>query len=146
MPQVSRFFIKSGLLFMVASLIVAVVMAAPESWNLPRWSAALGTTQLHLFVVGWITQIIFGVAIWFFPNWTREQPRGRPWVNWSCFATLNAGLVLRAISETAMAAGYGGAGWAWAMSIAAILHVLAALLFAATIWPRVKGRKKRRRG
>lgn len=144
MPTVSRFFIKSGLIYMVAALLVAVAVAAPESWMLPQWTKALDATQIHLFAVGWITQIIFGVAIWFFPNVSRENPRGPEWLCWACFGALNIGLVLRAVSEIAVAAGPGGVLWSWALTVAAVLHVVAALLFAVAIWPRVKGRKKRR--
>ncbi len=145
MPTVSRWFIKSGILFMVASLLVALAMAAPEGWGLPGWVNALESTHLHLFVVGWITQIIFGVALWFFPKKSRESPRGSPLINWTCFAALNTGLVLRAVSETAFAQGVAGAGWAWVMTAAAALQFAAAVLFAAAIWPRVKGRKSRKK-
>lgn len=71
------------------------------------------------------------------------MPRGPEWLSWGCFATLNLGLVLRAVSETAMVMGYAGAGWSWAMTVAAILQVIAALAFAVAIWPRVKGRERR---
>lgn len=131
---------------MVASLLVALAMAAPDPWRLPAWIAALESTHLHLFVVGWITQIIFGVALWFFPKQSRERPRGSPAVNWSCFGALNAGLLLRAVSETAFAQGYTGVAWSWVMTAAAVLQFAAALLFAVAIWPRVKGRKKRKKG
>lgn len=140
MPLVSRLFVKSGLLFMVAALIVGVAINAPESWDLPRWFQALESTHFHLFVVGWITQIIFGVALWFFPKWNRDQPRGPAWLSWGCLGTLNVGLVLRAFSETAFAVGAATTGWAWTMTIAALLQFIAAGLFAVAIWPRVKGR------
>lgn len=145
MPTVSRWFIKSGILFMVAALLVAVAMAVPAEWGLPGWVGALGTTHFHLFVVGWITQMIFGVALWFFPKKSRETPRGAAWINWSCFGALNAGLVLRAVSETAFAQGYTGAGLSWMMTVAAVLQFAAAVLFAVAIWPRVKGRKNRKK-
>ncbi len=146
MPTIARAFIKSGLIFMIASLLVAVAIAAPDEWNLPRWINALGMTHFHLFAVGWITQIIFGVALWFFPSWSRDKPRGPEWLSWSCFATLNIGLLLRAASETAFAMGHTGTGWSWVMSASACLQLGAAIFFAVAIWPRVKGRKRRKRG
>jgi heme/copper-type cytochrome/quinol oxidase subunit 1 len=30
----------------------------------------------HLFLVGWVTQMIFGVIYWMFPIITRTRPRG----------------------------------------------------------------------
>ncbi len=145
MPTVSRWFIKSGILFMVASMVVALAMAAPDAWGLPGWVSVLRPTHFHLFAVGWITQMIFGVALWFFPKKSREAPRGSAWVNWSCFGTLNAGLVLRAVAETAFVQGYTGTGWSWVMTVAAVLQFAAAVLFAFAIWPRVKGRRKRKK-
>ncbi len=140
MPTVSRAFIKSALLFMLAALLVALLVTAPSSWGLPTWTDQLRTTHIHLFVVGWITQIIFGVALWFFPKWSREQPRGPEWIGWSCFGALNLGLILRAVTETATVAGAVGIGWSWTTTIAALLQFVAALLFVVAIWPRVEGR------
>jgi hypothetical protein len=31
---------------------------------------------LHLFMIGWVTQMIFGVAYWMFPRVSKENPRG----------------------------------------------------------------------
>lgn len=140
MPKIARYFIKSGIVFMVLSLATAVLVSAPEAWNLPGWTGALQMTHFHLFVVGWITQIIFGVAMWFFPKWSRQSPRGPEWIGWTSFGTLNVGLALRAISETAFAAGGATAVWSWVMSLAALLQFAAAVLFAVAIWPRVKKR------
>lgn len=140
MPLISRLFIKSGIVFMIASLLVAMAVALPESLHPFEGVSALRMTHFHLFVVGWITQIIFGVALWFFPKYSRERPRGPEWLGWGSFFSLNAGLVLRAVTETAFAAGASAAGWSWAMSAAAALQFAAAVLFAFAIWPRAKGR------
>ena len=145
MPTISRIFIKSGLLFMVASLVVALGASAGDMLGLPGWVVGLRSTYFHLFTVGWITQIIFGVALWMFPGWSRKKPRGPAWLGWSCFAALNGGLLLRFASETAFAAGHHGGLWSWMMTAAAILLVAAAMLFAAAVWPRLKSREKRRR-
>ncbi len=140
MPTISRIFIKAGILFMVLSLLVAAAVAAPESFGLPRWVRALSMTHFHLFTVGWITQIIFGVALWLFPKWSKEKPRGPVWAGWTCFGAINAGLLLRASSETAMAMGYTGGFWSVAMASAAVLQLTSAVFFAALIWPRVGGK------
>ena len=142
MPKIARYFIKSGIVFMVLSLATAVLVSAPEAWNLPAWTGALQMTHFHLFVVGWITQIIFGVALWFFPKYSRDAPRGPAWIGWASFGALNIGLIARAITETAFAAGFQGAVVASAMTAAALLQLAAAVLFAVAIWPRVKPRGK----
>ncbi|MFW5968096.1 MAG: hypothetical protein ACOCV2_11290, partial [Persicimonas sp.] len=72
MPTVNRIFLKLALLYFVAALACAVWMA----WSGGATGARLLPTYLHLFTVGWITQMIIGVALWLFPKWTREHPRG----------------------------------------------------------------------
>lgn len=35
--------------------------------------AALSVTYVHLFVVGWLTPLIFGVALWLFPKMSESM-------------------------------------------------------------------------
>ena len=65
-------------------------------------------TYLHLVTVGWLTNLIFGVAFWMFPRYTAESPRGSDALGWASYAGLNAGLLLRLIGEPAQLAGAGG--------------------------------------
>jgi hypothetical protein len=53
----------------------------------------------HLFVLGWLTQLIFGVVFWMFPNYSTEQPRRSESLGWWTYALLNIGLLLRVIIE-----------------------------------------------
>lgn len=52
-------------------------------------------------MVGWVTQMIIGVAFWMFPKYTRERPRGSEALAWITYVLLNVGLLLRAIAEPA---------------------------------------------
>jgi hypothetical protein len=38
--------------------------------------ATLNHVYVHLFVVGFVAQMIFGVAFWMFPRYSRDEPRG----------------------------------------------------------------------
>ena len=61
---------------MVGAMLAGLAGAA---WG-EEWQTSLYFTYLHLLVVGWITQIIFGVAFWLFPRiWPRVSVviRGR---------------------------------------------------------------------
>src|SRR5690554_3982056 len=98
MPTISRLFIKSGLIYLVGALVFALLLSIAPYVALPDVLGAMGPTYLHLFMVGWVTQIIVGVALWFFPRYSKEAPRNREWVNYLCFITLNLGLVLRLIA------------------------------------------------
>jgi hypothetical protein len=94
---------------------------------------------IHLFVLGWITQLIFGVVFWMFPKYSAERPRRSESLGWWTYALLNIGLLLRVIGEplnTTRPSVLSG----WMLVISAILQFLAGLMFAVNSWGRVKER------
>jgi hypothetical protein len=143
MPLIARLFIKCGLIYFVAALLLALVLSTRHHVALPPYLSAMGTTQLHLFMVGWVTQIIFGVAIWFFPRYSRDKPRGRDWLNYTAFITLNLGLLLRLVTEPLQATDPSPL-ITHAMVGSALLQWLASLAFAVNIWPRLRPQKSTR--
>jgi hypothetical protein len=121
---------------LLAALLLGAVLAIP---GLPTSVAVLGPAQLHLFVVGWLTQLIMAVAHWMFPRHSVEKPRGRQGLIWATMALLNSGLLLRVVAEPLQALRPEGI-WGWALVLSAILQWLAALAFIADVWPRVRER------
>jgi len=107
--------------------------------QLSRWSLsqALWPTYLHLLVFGWLTQLIFGVAIWLFPRDPRAPDRSSSSPGWVCYWCFNLGLILRAVGEPARAGGYNTGP---ALAVAAVLQLAAAWIFVLIVWPRVKER------
>ncbi|MFQ6675299.1 MAG: hypothetical protein ACE5LH_03025, partial [Fidelibacterota bacterium] len=95
MPRLTRWFIKLGLLYLVLSLFLGVLLGGQTFLHLPDSIQAWTRVFLHLFMVGWVTQLIFGVAYWMFPVHSKERPRGREGLAWATFLLLNAGLILR---------------------------------------------------
>lgn len=139
MPTLSRWYIKTALVYLVAGLFASLVSAAQAPLNLPLALGAIRPVTLHLFTVGWITQMIFGVAIWMFPRATRERPRGNIPLAIAAYLLLNSGLAIRIIFEplytvrTAEAAG-------WLLVLSAGLQWAAGISFATYVWARVKER------
>ncbi|MCA9972495.1 MAG: hypothetical protein KC425_19875, partial [Anaerolineales bacterium] len=76
MPPLTRWFIKSAIVYLAAALLLAVVLALPGSVPLPAFVRLLNPAFFHLFLVGWVTQMIFGVIYWMFPIVSRARPRG----------------------------------------------------------------------
>lgn len=144
MPTVSRLFLKFGLIYFVAAMASGVAMG----WLGGAWGTLLLPTYIHLFVVGWITQIIIGVALWLFPKWTREQPRGREWMSWVALVTLNLGLLLRVATETLHARHTldpSPQQWlAWGLVASALLQWVGGMAFMINIWGRIKPKRKRK--
>jgi cbb3-type cytochrome oxidase subunit 1 len=139
MPPLTRLFIKSALVYLVAALVAGALLALPVDAAAHPILTAFAPTYLHLLMIGWLTQLIFGVAYWMFPRYTRERPRGSRALAATTYATLNAGLLLRAVAEPAVALRAGPA-WGWALAASAVLLWLASLLFLANTWGRVKER------
>lgn len=136
MPKLSRYFIKSALICLaVGALLTGLVMGGANT--LPSVLLALRPLALHLLTVGWATQLIFGVAFWMFPHFTKEQPRGDERLAWLAFLALDVGLVLRALGEP-VAALRPGAFAAIMLPMAAVLQVAAMVLFGLVTWPRIK--------
>jgi hypothetical protein len=100
-------------------------------------SRAVWPTYLHLLVFGWLTQLIFGVALWLFPRDSGSPVRGGSSLGWVCYWLLNIGLLLRAVGEPARMIGY---RIGWVLAVAAVLQAAAGWIFVLMIWPRVKER------
>lgn len=139
MPPLTRWYIKSSLLFFIAALLAGLALAARPLLDMPAWISALGPVYFHLFMVGWVTQLIFGVVWWMFPKHTLERPRGSEGLGWATFALLNVGLLLRLVSEPLNSLQPQPA-WGWLLVISAVLQWLAGVAFAANTWSRVKER------
>lgn len=105
----------------------------------PLAAAALAPIFLHLFMWGWVTQLIFGVVYWMFPKHSRQQPRSSEALWVVTFWSFNIGLLLRLIGEPLHLL-RPEALWAWLAVLAALLQWLAAMVFVVNSWGRVKGR------
>jgi hypothetical protein len=137
MPPITRWFIKAGLVFFVAALVAAVLLAAQSTWQFSPFLGAFGPAYFHLFMVGWITQLIIGVAVWMFPKYSIQQPRGNERMLWAVFWLLNVGLVLRVVAEPLNTLQPGGM-WGGVVALSAVLQWLGGMGFFANAWTRVK--------
>jgi hypothetical protein len=125
--------------YLVLAFALALIMGVGISYSLPAWMRVISPVYFHVFMVGWVTQLIFGVVYWMFPRYRREQPRGRTWLAWITLVTLNLGLMLRMVAEPAVALQKGGA-WQLLVVIAAMLLWFSGLGFVINTWGRVKER------
>jgi hypothetical protein len=139
MPTLSRWFIKIGMLYFVAGLMIGASLLAQPVMG---WSASLQLLRpvyLHFLFIGWVTQIIMGVGYWMFPKYSKEKPRGREWLGWAVLISLNAGMILRAVGEPMIVlAPQAGAGWT--LAAASLFLLLAGWGFIFNTWGRIKER------
>lgn len=134
MPETTRWFIKASLVHLVLGTSVGIWQQIPGAAI-----SGLSAVSMHLLVFGWLSQLIFGVAIWMFPVYSKEFPRGPEWISWGIFIALNSGLALRAIFEPLQGFAPTGVG-SWMLVTSAFLQWLAGVAFVAILWPRVRGK------
>lgn len=140
MPSLARTFIKASFAYLIAAFLLGALMTLDGWLSFSRWLRVLYFSQLHLLVVGWISQLALGVAYWMFPRFLKEQdprPRGSERLAYAVIVALNAGLLLRfALEPFSM---LNPQPWlAAALSLSGILQALAVLGFGWLIWGRIR--------
>jgi hypothetical protein len=140
MPPLARTFVKVAFVYFVAAFALGALMALDQWLTLGRWLKTVYLSQLHLLVVGWISQLAIGVAYWIFPRFRKEQnipPRGSAELARAVLIGLNAGLILRFLVEPFYL--MGPRPWLAALlALSGILQALAVLGFAWLIWGRIR--------
>lgn len=97
----------------------------------------------HMLMVGWITQIIFGVSMWMFPGRTREEGFTAQKLGWLTYLFLNLGLLLRIAAEP-MLSYSDNTIWSLLILVSALLQVVSAVTYVMEMWPRIQPKKQRR--
>jgi len=137
MPLLSRTMIKLGMIHLVLAMSIGVLMVAQPILGLPLWLGTLRPVYLHMITIGWLTQLIFGVAYWMFPKHSREKPRGNERLGWAGMVLLNIGAIFRAIGEP-LAVFHPNTGWI--LVISAVCLLLSGWGFILNTWTRVRER------
>lgn len=129
MPLPTRLFIRFAMGYLLLGLLAGIALALDPALR------TFWPTYLHLITVGWLTQLIFGVAFWLFPRASRKHKRGREGYIWASLVLLNAGLLLRVAAEPF---DLGAADQSF-LVLSALFHLGAAMCFVANMWPRLQG-------
>ena len=140
MPPLVRIYVKAAFIYFIGAFVLGALIALDTWLGLARWLRAVYLSQLHLLMVGWITQLAIGVAYWIFPRFRKgenPEPRGSDRLAWAVFILLNAGLLLRFAFEPFYL--MGPQPWlAATVALSGVLQALAALDFGLLIWGRVR--------
>jgi hypothetical protein len=138
-PRESRLFVKTSLVAIVVAFGAGGTMAIMKAlgWGFPDvWA----TEHAHIAFVGWLVNLVIGIAWWMlplnrerFPSTAGRYPPNAPYLVWWL---LNAGLCLRVVSEPYLAIGIVPRA---ALVVASCAQALAIVVFAVTIWARVRG-------
>jgi hypothetical protein len=137
MPPLTRWFIKTSLVYFILALTVGLLLAVQGIWSLSLRLAGMFPVYIHLLVEGWLTLLIMGVVFWMFPKYTRDRPRGSEALGWATYILVNVGLIIRVISEP-INTQQPAMLWGWLLVTAAVLQWSGGMAFVANTWSRVK--------
>ncbi len=138
MPTLTRALVRTSFIYLVLALLAGILLAIQPVIASLSLAGVMGV-YIHLFVLGWISQLIFGIVFWMFPKFSMDRPRGSEALGWITYASLNTGLVLRAIGEPMNAADPSLIS-TWLLVLSAVILWLAGAAFIAKTWMRVKER------
>jgi hypothetical protein len=127
------------MLCLILAFVSRALISLLSLWGQPAGAAALAPVFLHLFMWGWVSQLIFGVVYWMFPKLSRDQPHGHEGLWLATFCCFNLGLIFRVIGEPLHLL-RPEALWAWLTMASALLQWFAGMAFVANTWGRVKER------
>ncbi len=138
MPFESRLFVKTSLVALLLAFAVGAALAVAESLGIavsPIWAVE----HAHLAFVGWLVNVVVGIALWMlplardrYPETAGRYPKRGPLL---VYGLLNGGLVLRIAFEPMLGAGLVPRV---AVCISAVAQLAAILAFALIAWQRVR--------
>lgn len=122
MPRLSAWAVRAALLHLLVGFSLGALLLWNKGLPFGGWVWALLPGHIELLMVGWIAQLILGVAFWILPRYPGGS-RGDARLAWAALVLLNAGVLLVAVGLAAWGRG---------------LEFAAAGLFALHAWGRVR--------
>jgi hypothetical protein len=139
-PFESRLFVKTSLVGLALTFLVGAVTLVFEALGRPL-PAIVGVEHAHLGFVGWLVNLVIGIALWFlplnreaFPETQGRYPRRLPE---TIFALLNGGLAIRLIAEPLVLRGDSPPA-VLLIVISALAQFAAIVSFGYIAWQRVR--------
>ncbi|HXF94571.1 MAG TPA: hypothetical protein VNI61_00575 [Gemmatimonadales bacterium] len=133
MPRVSAWFVRTALGYLVVGFSLGAWLLAEKglgSRTALAW--ALRPAHLEFLLIGWLVQLVMGVALWIFPRFgVPRSAYGSAGLAWSAFVLLNAGVLLVSVAPLLPA----GAPLA---ALGRAIEIAAAAAFAVNLWGRVR--------
>ena len=128
MPRVSAWFVRASLCHLVAGFLIGALLLAGKGITLgfDAWALrALRPVHIEMLLVGWMIQLVMGVAIWIFPRFVlRRAPQRSAVTAWLALALLNWGVLLVSLGGSFLAAGR-------------LFEIAAAASFGVHLWGRL---------
>ena len=147
MHSLVRRFIKTGIVFLMTGLLLGAWMMIRREFTGVFPSRYEISAHTHLVAVGFVMQMILGVALWLFPRPATDDTRYKPALIVSTWWLVTMGTAARAASELARSHVQHDA-LRWAVVLSGLAQLAGLSLFFYTMWTRIravgsKGREDR---
>jgi hypothetical protein len=142
MPLESRRFAKAALIFLLLTFLAGAAFTVARGAGVAV-PAIFAVEHGHAGFVGFLVNIVIGVALWMLPlnrdRYPNTQGRYPQWAPTLCFWLLNGGLAVRLVAEPLDVLAMHSSLLAMIVNLAAIVQVAAVVIFVAIAWQRVRG-------
>jgi hypothetical protein len=142
MPFESRLFIKTEIVFLVLTFAIgaALLIASAAGQPVPF---VIEVVHGHMGFVGWLVNVVIGVALWMFPldreRYPMTQGRYPAAAPLWCYYLLNVGLVLRVVVEPWRNLWGTSLSSALLLGLSGIMQFTAIIIFVSIVWSRTRG-------
>ncbi|HJQ67196.1 MAG TPA: hypothetical protein VJ816_12495 [Gemmatimonadales bacterium] len=131
MPTVSVWLIRGALAYLLAGFSLGALLLASKGISLPAGLWRWLPVHFELLLVGWLIQLVMGVAYWIFPRFgMTPSARGREGLAWLALALLNGGVWMTSLG---MLRDQGTV-----TIVGRVIEVLAAAVMALNVWTRTR--------
>jgi hypothetical protein len=95
------------------------------------WIWSLLPAHIEFLLIGWVVQIVIGVAFWILPRFSLEPRRGKESLAWLAIILLNLGIFLIGSSPLISIS-------VWFTTFGILSQAVAGFTFVLYAWPRIK--------
>jgi cbb3-type cytochrome oxidase subunit 1 len=98
-PRVSVWLIRVALLHLLSGAYLGAAYLTFKGTGWPAWAASHRPVHVEQMLMGWMVQLVIGVAFWILPSRTKAPPASPARLMWLVFVLLNGGVVLASFSD-----------------------------------------------
>lgn len=131
MPALSILIIRTALVYLLAGFTLGGLLLANKAILIHPKIWQLLPVHIEMLLLGWMVQLVIGVAFWMLPRLSTAPARGNKRIVQASFLCLNCGILcvcFQSFSGEMLSVGILGR----------ILEFIAILLFAVHAWPRIR--------
>ena len=132
-----RYFIKTGIVFLVIGLLTGLYMSIFTNVIGKGYGPELLSAHTHVILVGAVIMIIMGVALWFFPRPEKDDKKYNPDMISFTYWIMTISTSLRFLSQV-ISAFEEIKAIRFLITLFSFFQILAIILFFYGIWGRIR--------